>query len=402
MGCSTCCARRTGTPTAVRDDLRGYVVERLGEPDAVLVVDETGDLKKGAHTVGVQRQYTGTAGRIENAQVAVYLTYASDAGHALIDRELYLPQVWTDDTDRRERPGVPAEVKFATKPALAAEMITRALDAGVPARWVAGDEVYGADPKLRTDLGGPRCRVCAGGRLQPPGPHRRRQAPRRRTRRQAAPQAPGSGCRPATAPRDRGSTTGPGSSIEPDRPMLSGQRWLLIRRNNATGELAYYRCWSPAPVPLREPGPRRRAPLDDRGVLPSRQETHRPRPAPGPPLDHLAPLDHPGDARLRLPRRRSPRPNEPRTQPHQGSDRVDLQRDPPPVQHTRSSTRSRDLPTPAALVDLETPTPTPRPNQPLPAPTSRPSMNITNYGCRTSGRSACSHRKDSPARHHRC
>jgi SRSO17 transposase len=100
----------------------------------------------------VQRQYTGTAGRIENAQVAVYLTYASAGGHALIDRELYLPRVWADDTDRREQAGVPAEVKFATKPALATEMITRALDAGVSARWVAGDEVYGADPKLRKTL----------------------------------------------------------------------------------------------------------------------------------------------------------------------------------------------------------------------------------------------------------
>jgi SRSO17 transposase len=94
----------------VRDDLRSYVVERLGEVDAVLVVDETGDLKKGTRTVGVQRQYTGTAGRIENAQVAVYLTYASASGHALIDRELYLPRVWADDTDRREQAGVPAEV----------------------------------------------------------------------------------------------------------------------------------------------------------------------------------------------------------------------------------------------------------------------------------------------------
>lgn len=97
----------------VRDDLRRYVVERLGETDAVLVVDETGDLKKGAHTVGVQRQYTGTAGRIENAQVAVYLTYASARGHALIDRELYLPRVWADDTDRRDQASVPAGVKFA-------------------------------------------------------------------------------------------------------------------------------------------------------------------------------------------------------------------------------------------------------------------------------------------------
>jgi SRSO17 transposase len=136
----------------VRDDVRDYVVEHLGDPGAVLVVDETGDLKKGTATVGVQRQYTGTAGRVENAQVAVLLVYASDAGHAVIDRELYLPRGWIADPDRCRAAGIPAQVGFATKPKLAATMITRALDAGVPASWVAGDEVYGADPKLRACL----------------------------------------------------------------------------------------------------------------------------------------------------------------------------------------------------------------------------------------------------------
>jgi SRSO17 transposase len=136
----------------VRDDLRCYVVEHLGDQDAVLVVDETGDLKKGTDTVGVQRQYTGTAGRIENAQVAMYLTYASTAGHALIDRALYLPKGWAEDRQRRTDAGVPDDVEFATKPTLARRMIARALDAEVPARWVAGDEVYGADPGLRSDL----------------------------------------------------------------------------------------------------------------------------------------------------------------------------------------------------------------------------------------------------------
>jgi len=136
----------------VRDDLRAYIVEHLGDPEAVLVIDETGDLKKGTGTVGVQRQYTGTAGRVENAQVAVYLVYATHAGHAVIDRELYLPRAWTDDPDRLRAVGVPEHVGFATKPALAAQMIGRALDAGVPAGWVAGDEVYGADPGLRATL----------------------------------------------------------------------------------------------------------------------------------------------------------------------------------------------------------------------------------------------------------
>jgi SRSO17 transposase len=100
----------------------------------------------------VQRQYTGTAGRIENAQVAVYLTYAGRAGHALIDRRLYLPRSWADDPARRAVAGIPEDTEFATKPSLAAEMIGAALDAGVPAAWVTGDEVYGADPGLRREL----------------------------------------------------------------------------------------------------------------------------------------------------------------------------------------------------------------------------------------------------------
>ena len=102
----------------VRDDLRAYVTEALGDPAAVLVIDETGDLKKGSQSVGVQRQDTGTAGRIENAQVAVYLVYASEAGHALIDRELYVPRGWIADPDRCRGAGIPEEVGFATKPAL--------------------------------------------------------------------------------------------------------------------------------------------------------------------------------------------------------------------------------------------------------------------------------------------
>ena len=137
---------------AVRDDLRAYLTERLGDPGAVLVVDETGDVKKGTATAGVQRQYTGTAGRTENAQVAVYLAYVAPAGHALIDRELYLPRSWIADPGRCRAAGIPEETAFATKPALARRMLARTLDARVPAGWVAGDEVYGADPGLRSDL----------------------------------------------------------------------------------------------------------------------------------------------------------------------------------------------------------------------------------------------------------
>src|SRR5215468_874616 len=136
----------------VRDDLRAYVLEHFADPGAVLVVDETGDLKKGTATVAVQRQYTGTAGRTENAQVAVYLAYAAPAGTAFIDRALYLPRSWADDPGRCRAAGVPREVVFATKPALARQMITAALDAGTPAAWVTADEVYGQDPKLRAEL----------------------------------------------------------------------------------------------------------------------------------------------------------------------------------------------------------------------------------------------------------
>lgn len=137
---------------AVRDDLRAYVVEHLGDPRAVLVIDETGFLKQGTKSVGVKRQYSGTAGRIENCQIGVFLTYAAPEGHVLLDRELYLPREWADDLERRHQAGVPEEVAFATKPELARRMLARALEAGVPAAWVTGDSIYGGDRRLRVWL----------------------------------------------------------------------------------------------------------------------------------------------------------------------------------------------------------------------------------------------------------
>jgi SRSO17 transposase len=142
-------ARAVWDADAVRDDVRALLVEQLGDQAAVLVIDETGDLKKGSHTAGVQRQYTGTAGKVDNAQVAVYLTYATAAGHGVIDRELYLPQGWLDDPPRCRAAGVPDRVGFATKPELARVMLERTLEAGVPAGWVTADEVYGNSPALR-------------------------------------------------------------------------------------------------------------------------------------------------------------------------------------------------------------------------------------------------------------
>lgn len=139
---------------AVRDQLRNYVLKELSSPDAVLIVDETGFLKKGRHSAGVKRQYTGTAGRIENSQVGVFLCYGSDKGAALVDRELYIPQEWAADRERRLAAGIPETIEFATKPELARRMIGCALDSGATAAWVAADEVYGHDSKLRRFLEG--------------------------------------------------------------------------------------------------------------------------------------------------------------------------------------------------------------------------------------------------------
>ncbi len=136
----------------VREDLQSYVVEQLGHPDAVLVIDETGFLKQGSKSVGVKRQYSGTAGRIEHCQIGVFLAYASPRGRTFLDRELYLPQEWASDAERRKEAGVPAAVSFATKPPIARQMLARAFKAGVPAAWVTGDSVYGGDFSLRKAL----------------------------------------------------------------------------------------------------------------------------------------------------------------------------------------------------------------------------------------------------------
>jgi SRSO17 transposase len=137
---------------AVRDDLTRYARDHLADPDGVLVVDETGFLKKGTKSAGVQRQYSGTAGRVENCQVGVFLAFAGRRGHALLDRALYLPKEWAADADRREEAGIPAAVTFATKPQLAERMLRRAWRLGVRAAWVAADTVYGNDGKFRRFL----------------------------------------------------------------------------------------------------------------------------------------------------------------------------------------------------------------------------------------------------------
>lgn len=233
---------------AVRDDLRSYVKDAFDDPQGILVVDETGDLKKGRHTVAVQRQYTGTAGRIENAQVAVYLTYAAPRGHALIDRALYVPKSWIGDSDRREQAGVPAETVFATKPALALQMIISALDAGVSASFVAGDEVYGNDPKLAAALQerqiGYVLAVSRNHRVPTElGPARADSL--------AAGFPPQSWQVHSAGVGSKGPRLYSWASLQiPSNGP--GHQWMLWRRNDSTGELAYYRCYSPKPVTLAE------------------------------------------------------------------------------------------------------------------------------------------------------
>jgi SRSO17 transposase len=141
-------------PDELRDKLRSYVTDYLAAKDAIGVIDETGFLKKGIHSAGVARQYSGTAGRVENCQIGVFLAYASEHGQTLLDRELYLPKEWTTDRDRCRRAGIPDQRAFATKPALARQMLERTFDSGVALAWVSGDSVYGDDRALRGWLEG--------------------------------------------------------------------------------------------------------------------------------------------------------------------------------------------------------------------------------------------------------
>ena len=236
---------------AVRDDLRDYVVDAFGDPGAVLVVDETGDVKKGTATVGVQRQYSGTAGRIENAQVAVYLTYAAPRGHALIDRALYLPKSWAEDADRCQEAGIPTDRRgFATKPTLAKMLISRAVEANTPAAWVAGDEVYGADPTLRAAIRGHGLgyvlAVSANRRVPTEaGPIRVDALPAMLPARAWQKHSAGAGS------HGHRLDSWAWIALLPEDDTDTGQHHLLIRRNDRTGELAYLRCYTPHPVPLR-------------------------------------------------------------------------------------------------------------------------------------------------------
>jgi SRSO17 transposase len=236
---------------ACRDAVRRYAVRHLGGPGAVLAVDETGFLKKGRMSAGVARMYTGTAGRVENCQVGVFLAYAApDGSRALIDRELYLPEKWACDRDRCRAAGIGDDVGFATKPALAQKMIARAVEAGVPFAWVAGDEVYGGNPGLRSWLeeegtGYVMAVACSQMITAPAGPFRADQL---------AALVPASGWqRRSCADGSRGPRLYDWALIGTASPA----RQLLVRRSLTPGEkggleLAYFLCWSPRPVTLAE------------------------------------------------------------------------------------------------------------------------------------------------------
>jgi SRSO17 transposase len=237
----------------VRDDLRAYVVEHLGDPAAVLVIDETGFLKKGTKSAGVQRQYSGTAGRIENCQIGVFLAYASATGRTFLDRELYLPKEWAADAARRAEAAVPQAVEFRTKPQLARAMLERALDAGVPARWVTGDEIYGGDRRLRLWL-------------------EERQVPHVLAIKSTEPLWTRTAWRQVAAKTlaagigdDQWQPLSAGAGAKGPRvydwarvalrvlPEPGWDYWLLVRRSLADPtDLAYYVCFCPAETPLGE------------------------------------------------------------------------------------------------------------------------------------------------------
>src|SRR5262249_21050920 len=237
----------------VRDDLRGYVLEHFAGPGAVLVVDETGDIKKGTATVGTQRQYTGTAGRTENAQVAVYLAYAAAAGSAFVDRALYLPRSWADDPARCRAAGIPQDTAFATKPALARQMITAALDAGTPAAWVTGDEVYGQAPPRRAEL----ARRGLGYVLAIPKRHLITAGIGARTAIELARRLPARAWqRMSAGPGAKGPRWYDWALIEAADPAVTeggGRHWLLIRRSIRDGGDAFSRAAAPRPAPPARP-----------------------------------------------------------------------------------------------------------------------------------------------------
>jgi SRSO17 transposase len=244
-------ARADWDADAVRDDLTDYVRESLGDPDGVLIVDETGFLKKGDKSVGVARQYSGTAGRIENCQVGVFLAYATPKGRTLIDRALYLPKEWAKDRARREEAGVPKAIEFATKIVLARRMVERAVAAGVPASWVTADSVYGSDYGFRKAIEDRGLGYVVGVRSD----HAVWIGARQRRVKALLAEVPAEGWRRLSCGDGaKGPRLYDWASLRANAPQPEKYaRWLLIRRSvSDPTEVAYFACGGPPGTTLDE------------------------------------------------------------------------------------------------------------------------------------------------------
>ena len=238
-------------PDLVRDDVRDYLVEHLGSAGGVLIADDTGFVKKGVRSAGVQRQYSGTAGKVENCQIGTFLAYATPKGRALIDRELYLPKSWTDDRQRCERAAVPGDVAFATKPQQARTMIERAVAAKVPFAWFTADEAYGQNPGLRGWLEEQDIAYVMATRSDdevPAGLHTDRPVKDMIGVMRAGAWKRLSCGDGAHGPRVYDWAWTPIRTTFPrDR-----RGWVLARRSISTGEIAYYRCFGRRGTRLRD------------------------------------------------------------------------------------------------------------------------------------------------------
>nr|WP_050581041.1 IS701 family transposase [Salinispora cortesiana] len=238
-------------PDQVRDDVRDYLIEYLGDPDGVLIADDTGFVKKGVCSAGVQRQYSGTAGKVENCQIGTFLAYASPRGRALIDRELYLPRSWTQDPDRCVRAAVPEDLGFATKPEQAKAMIERAVAAGVPFAWFTADEAFGQNPGLRDWLQEQDIAYVMATRNDdevPAGLHTLSPV-----KDMIAAIRPGAWQRLSCGDGAHGPRVYDWAWT-PIRTTFAHDRrgWVLARRSVSTGEIAYYRCFGPRGTRLRD------------------------------------------------------------------------------------------------------------------------------------------------------
>jgi SRSO17 transposase len=243
--CSPCFDR-----DAVRDEVCSAVVTTIGDPAGVLIADESGFVKKGTASAGVQRQYCGTSGKVDNCQIGVFLAYATGKGRALIDRELYLPQSWTADRDRCRKAHVPDDVEFATKPEQAKAMLQRAVEAGVPFAWFTADEAYGQNPALRgwceqQDIAYVMATRCDD--EVPSGLHTTT-----RVDELIAKVRPGAWKRLSCGDGAHGPRVYEWVAVPIRCHFPHGRRgWVLARRNITTGELAYYRCFGPRGTRLR-------------------------------------------------------------------------------------------------------------------------------------------------------